>query len=127
MPPLTGWESVRQCFKITRIRVEKKRRIMTTETVHGITSLPPGRANAKRLLELNRGHWSIENQLHWVRDTLFKEDACSLRSRAGQAINAACNSLTIFLLKQGGFTSLTHATETCADNKTIPISILEKL
>ena len=32
---------------------------------------------------LARGHWSIENQLHWNLDVTFKEDAC--RARKGNA------------------------------------------
>jgi hypothetical protein len=31
------------------------------------------------LLELNRNHWAIENRLHWVRDTVLKEDATKSR------------------------------------------------
>jgi predicted transposase YbfD/YdcC len=34
---------------------------------------------AKRLLDIVRGHWSIENQLHWVLDVVFDEDGCRVR------------------------------------------------
>ena len=43
----------------------------TTETVCGITDLPPGEADEHRLLALNRGHWSIENKLHLPRITSY--------------------------------------------------------
>ena len=36
---------------------------------------------AERLLELTRGHWSIENNLHWVLDVEFGEDQCRIRGR----------------------------------------------
>jgi predicted transposase YbfD/YdcC len=39
--------------------------------------------SAKKLLEVVRAHWGIENNLHWVLDVLFDEDAC--RSRKGNA------------------------------------------
>ncbi len=124
MPRMHGWESVKQCFAITRTRTDKKRDKSVGETAYGITSLPPPRADAKRLLGLNRGHWGVENKLHWVRDTVFKEDASTLRSASAQAINAAINSFTLFLLKQAGFQSITQATEACADDKSIPINLL---
>jgi predicted transposase YbfD/YdcC len=34
---------------------------------------------AKRLLAIVRGHWSIENQLHWILDVVFDEDRCRAR------------------------------------------------
>lgn len=45
-----------------------------------MTSLSPEQASAARLLSLNRGHWGIENRLHWVRDIVFAEDASQTRS-----------------------------------------------
>jgi predicted transposase YbfD/YdcC len=38
---------------------------------------------AKRLLQIVRGHWSIENQLHWVLDVVFGEDASRTRKNNG--------------------------------------------
>jgi predicted transposase YbfD/YdcC len=35
--------------------------------------------SAKRLLRIVRGHWSIENQLHWILDVVFDEDGCRAR------------------------------------------------
>ena len=37
--------------------------------------------SAKRLLEITRSHWSIENQLHWILDVDFGEDHCRVRTR----------------------------------------------
>ena len=58
-------------------RIERERRLAdktTTETAHGLTSLPPERAGAAEILDLARRHWEIENRLHHVRDVSYDED-----------------------------------------------------
>ena len=60
--------------------------------VLGITSLPPGQADAADLLACLRGHWSIEMR-HYVRDVAFGEDA-SRAAAAYQAFAAIRNAVT---------------------------------
>ncbi len=75
------WAGIAQVFRIRRTVKEKgeERR----EIVYGITNLPRNKADAKRLLELNRKHWWIENRLHYRRDVTLGEDASQVRSEAG--------------------------------------------
>jgi Transposase DDE domain len=47
-----------------------------------VTSLTSEVADIKRLLELKREHWGIENKLHWVRDVVFGEDKSTLHKGA---------------------------------------------
>lgn len=54
----------------------------TREVRYAVTSLPPERASPVRLLEMWRGHWGIENRLHWIRDTEFREDKCRVKDPA---------------------------------------------
>ena len=68
------------------------------EVVHGISSLSPERADAKRLLELNRGHWGIENRLHYVRDVTMGEDASRIRKGAAPQVMAALRNSVIHVL-----------------------------
>ena len=69
------WPGVAQVFCLTRQVVRGRDRKPSLEVVYGITSLPRTHADAARLLQLNRGHWSIENRSHWVRDVVCREDA----------------------------------------------------
>ncbi len=97
------WPGVRQIF-----RLERERRIngkSTRETAYGITSLPPDRVDATRLLELTRKHWHVENRLHWVRDMTFHEDACRVRSGSAPQILAALRNVAIHLLQPLAFPS----------------------
>ena len=56
-----------------------KRRI---ETVYGVSSLDPEAASPKRLLTLNRGHWTIE-ATHHILDWSFDEDRSRIRTGHG--------------------------------------------
>ena len=56
-------------------------------------SLPPERAGPADLLRLSRGHWAIENQVHYVRDVTFGEDASRIRSGAAPQAMAAMRNL----------------------------------
>ena len=100
-------------------RVERRRARARTGEVEGtvgyaVTSLPPGRADAGRLLALLSGHWGIENKLHWVRDVTFAEDRSQVRTGAAPQVMAACRNLAIALLRRAGQTNIAAATRTYA-------------
>jgi predicted transposase YbfD/YdcC len=92
------WPGVQQVFQIQRVRklAEREER----ETCYGITSLSPQQADAARLLELVRGHWSIENNLHGERDGAFGEDGWRVRSGEGPQVLAATRNALLMLLEE---------------------------
>ncbi|MDY3557419.1 ISAs1 family transposase [Gemmata sp. JC717] len=90
------WKGLKQGFRMTRTRTTNG--ATTVEVVHGITSLPPERADARALLDWVRSHWHIENQLHYVRDVTFGEDACRVRKGAAPQVLAALRNAAIHLL-----------------------------
>jgi predicted transposase YbfD/YdcC len=70
-----------------------------TEVVYLVTSLSPEQASPERLLALNRGHWEIENRLHWVRDVTFGEDLSQIRKGSGPRMMATLRNLAISLFR----------------------------
>lgn len=72
------------------------------EVVHGITNLPPGQADAAGLAALVRGHWSIENRVHYVRDVTYREDAHRARTGNAPAVLAAIRNLVTNALRLAG-------------------------
>lgn len=91
---LSAWPGIAQAFQIHRTRRFSDGRL-EQKTAYGITSLRPLDAGASGLLQLNRTHWSIENNLHRVRGVTFGEDASRIRSGNGpQTLAATRNALT---------------------------------
>ena len=66
------------------------------EVAYGITSVED---TAAHILEINRGHWEIENKLHWVRDVTFDEDRSQIRKGAGARVMASIRNLVINLIR----------------------------
>jgi predicted transposase YbfD/YdcC len=68
----------------------------TVEMHHYISSLRP---SARRLARAIRGHWGIENGLHWVLDVVFREDARRLYDRTAAENVGLLNRLATSLLR----------------------------
>lgn len=64
--------------------------------------MPAHLATPAQLLQLNRGHWGIENGLHWVRDVTFDEDRCRVRKGTAAQVMASLRNLVIALLRLAG-------------------------
>ena len=96
------WPCVQGVFRLDRHTQCVKTGVVTSETVYGITSLSPEQASPQQLLSLARGHWNIENGLHYRRDETLREDWCHLRFGHTQRMMAAINNLVLGLLLRRG-------------------------
>jgi predicted transposase YbfD/YdcC len=52
-----------------------------------LTSLP---CDVVRFAQTVRGHWGVDNALHWVLDVSFREDDCHIRQGRGAQNMASC-------------------------------------
>ena len=77
--------------------------------VYAVTSLAHAQASPARLADLLRGHWPIENGLHWVRDVTFTEDASQVRSGTAPQVMACLRNLAIGGAVPGGPVNLAAA------------------
>lgn len=93
---------VGQVFAIERSSIEKKTGQSSCELVYGITSRSPQQADAQRLLEINRGHWSIENSCHYILDWNYDEDRCRIRTGHGPENITCLRRFAIGLIKSKG-------------------------
>jgi predicted transposase YbfD/YdcC len=106
------WPGLEQVGRLTCLRRRKGE--TSVETSYLITSLSPEQATPAQLLSLARGHWSIENKLHWVRDVTFDEDRCQIRTGAAPQVMAALRNLVIGLLRLRGVRNIAAALRTHA-------------
>jgi len=91
-----AWQGLLSLVMVLRVVTCQATGVVTTEVSYFISSLRP---NARRIGQAIRGHWSIENGLHWVLDVVFREDARRLYDRvAGQNV-AFLNRLALSLLR----------------------------
>lgn len=112
----TAWPHLQQVCRIERHRTLRQQGTWKTEVEvsYAITSLPPERAQAPRLLHMQRGHWGIENKIHHTRDVTFDEDRCQVRSGAAPQVLAATRNLVMTLLRRTGVQNVAAALRTNA-------------
>ena len=89
-----------------RLRQEVTRGKDSREVAYFVTSLSPREASVQELAELIRGHWSIENCSHDVRDVTFREDLSTTRTRGGPQVMATLRNLAISLFRRAGHTNI---------------------
>jgi hypothetical protein len=95
-----------------------------TETSYAVTSLTPRAATPARLLALWRGHWGIENRLHWVRDVTLDEDRCQVRTGAAPQVLAAIRNTVIGVLRRAGHPNIAAALRRHAAHPTEALRLL---
>ncbi len=101
-----------------------KGRHSVTETVYGLTSLPPQQADPARLLQLHRGHWSIENGSHAVRDMAYDEDRQQIRRHHGPRVMATLRNVALGLLRLAGYRGIAAALRRMAANRRLAFGLL---
>ncbi len=92
---LSDWKDLQ-----TIVMVKSERRIgqkRTNKVRHYISSLD---GDAKQALKAVRGHWGIENKVHWVLDVAFREDDSRVRKGNGAQNFAVLRHIALNLLKQ---------------------------
>ena len=79
------------------------------EIIHGIVSLQADQAGPAHLNQYARGHWTVENRLHWTRDVTFHEDNSQLRTGNAPRNIAAFRNLGINTFRLAGRANIAHA------------------
>jgi len=104
-----GFPAAATALRVTRRTRRSTRGRWHTETVHAITDLTVEATDAAELADALRGHWGIENRLHWVRDVTFTEDLSQIRTGHGPTVMATLRNLAISVHRLAGATNIAAA------------------
>ncbi len=109
--PATGivFPGAAQVFRIIRHTGGLDGQRTRKEVVHAITNLAAAHTGPAQLATLVRGHWSIENPIHWVRDVTYREDASTVRTGNAPAVLAAVRNVVTTVLRLAGAANIAAA------------------
>jgi predicted transposase YbfD/YdcC len=104
-PAWIGFAGAAQVAQLRRTVTKKGKK--TVEVVYLVTS--DRGADPATLAAWIRGHWEIENKLHWVRDVTYQEDKSLVRTGNAPRVMASLRSLAISLLRLDSHPSIAAA------------------
>ena len=122
-PPDLPFPHVAQVFLIERSVTDLQGNNLSSVAALGVTSRGGDRADPARLAGLIRGHWAIE-AMHWIRDSLYREDDSTVRTRSGPRAMASLRNLAIGAHRLTGRTDITEATRWAGRQMHRPFQIL---
>lgn len=98
-----NWSHINSIIKIERWGYRGKKPYQ--ETAYYLSSI---NADAQTFHERIRGHWQIENQIHWVKDVILKEDNMGIRQIQAATNFSILKTIVLNLFRSLGFISLTE-------------------
>jgi predicted transposase YbfD/YdcC len=104
-----NWPGVAQVLRRTCRRIMVSTGLIESETTYGITSLSRELAGPKQIERFWRGHWTIENQLHYVRDETLGEDRCQVHTGTTPQVLATLRNGILTLLRYHGWSNIAEA------------------
>jgi hypothetical protein len=119
------WPDVQQALMLEKTVIDTKTGEVSFVRRYAVTSSPPEQADPARLLAVWRGHWSIENELHYPRDVWFREDASHIHAGNIPEVMAIFRNTILNLLRTWGYASLKFARECFALNPSKALGLLE--
>ena len=117
-----GFPHACQVLQVRRTVTRKGRK--SVEVVYLITSMPMTSAAPVQVAAWIRGHWGIENRLHWVRDVTFDEDRSAVRTGNAPQVIATLRNTIVGILRLAGWTNIASALRHHGRDPHRPIELL---
>jgi predicted transposase YbfD/YdcC len=103
------WPGVGQVMRRHYESIRVKTGEVSSEITYGITDLWATEVGAAQLEQLWRGHWAIENKVHYVRDVTMGEDANQTHTGEAPHVFASLRNAVLNLFRQHGWTNIADA------------------
>lgn len=110
-PISKDWKGLQQIISVHRIVKEKTK--TREETAYFISSK---NENAFLYEEGIRGHWEIENSLHWVKDVILKEDASKIKTGNAPQNISTIKNISINILRTNEYNNMAQAMRLVAND-----------
>jgi predicted transposase YbfD/YdcC len=94
------WPGVQQVFMLEREVTSVNTGHNRCETVYGLTSCSPAKADAEQLLHWTQAYWGIENGLHYRRDATLGEDRTRITNRRFAEVLSILNNFLVSLTQK---------------------------
>jgi len=103
-PSLSGWPHTHVACRVTRNRKTIKRNTLMNESeeiVFYVGSMTASSRSAAEFLKLPRGHWTIENGLHYHKDRSLDEDRNTASEHGSGRVMCFLRSIAALVLGRG--------------------------
>jgi predicted transposase YbfD/YdcC len=115
------WVGVKQVIQVLR-NVEHKDGHKSVQEAFYIES------TGKTAMDLNqgiRGHWAIENTLHWTKDVVFKEDASTIHMEHAPENMSLIKNWVMSIFRMNNYKSITNGIRIVANDLKMMLELLE--
>lgn len=120
----SNFAHARQAVRAERTVTNKK----TGEVINGarlyVSSIATDERSPRQMARLVRGHWTVENQIHWLRDAVGREDTCRQRNSNAACVLALLRTALLAPVRAAGQESLTLFQESCAEDRSKAVNLI---
>lgn len=117
-----GWKGLQTILQVERKTKTPKKKKVSQETAYYISSLKEDAFEFNRGI---RGHWHIENTLHWTKDVVFKEDASKIKAGNAPENLSVIKNWVMAVFRINDYKSMTQAIRGVANDIKLMIKLLE--
>lgn len=120
----SNFAHARQAVRAERTVTNKK----TGEVINGarqyVSSIATDERSPRQMARLVRGHWTVENNIHWLRDAVGREDQSRQRHPGAACALALLRTALLAPVRAAGHESLTRFNESCAENRSNAVNLI---